>query len=185
MPTSDLPTGRQLWGRHFWVQSKAPQHSRDPYNQTYSESKGKYKDTDRLNETLQVLFSRNIGDIFVCHCIYRQSYNNCLRNDHSEPWINKASFSAVSAVFYWWFFSRGEQRRRKRFWPAVPHLTTLRGQARRFLSLSKIIIIKIKTNRKRFWLFFLLTILSSPTSIQSIVLALYLWCVDMEGIHTS
>ena len=41
-------------------------------------------------------------------------------------------------LFYWWFFSRGEQRRRKRFWPAVLHLTTLRGQARRFLSLSRI-----------------------------------------------
>ena len=27
MPTSDLPTGRQFWGRHFWVQSKFP-HSR-------------------------------------------------------------------------------------------------------------------------------------------------------------
>ena len=51
-------------------------------------------------------------------------------------------------LFYWWFFSRGEQRRRKRFWPAVLHLTTLRGQARRFLSLSKIVIMKIKTNRK-------------------------------------
>ena len=51
-------------------------------------------------------------------------------------------------LFYWWFFSRGEQRRRKRFWPAVLHLTTLRGQARRFLSLSKIVFMKIKTNRK-------------------------------------
>ena len=47
------------------------------------------------------------------------------------------------------FCSRGEQRRRKRFWPAVPHLTTLRGQARRFLSLSKIIIIEIKNKQEK------------------------------------